>query len=75
MKEGILKRLIAESHERQHNGEDYQAVAHEIANRSSIHLQPEKYPRDAEVWTELETAPSEGCDCAFCETHLALEQP
>lgn len=55
--------LVAESHQRQAiMGEDYQAVAHDIANR--IGLDPEE---DADAWHELESEPSEVCECLFCQ--------
>lgn len=53
--------LLAESHRRQFNGEDYQTVAIDIAERKNI-------PWESDDYTVLQSAPNEGCDCGFCQT-------
>lgn len=62
MKPQILKRLLRESHTRQFNGEDWQAVAADLT--------PDDIPeaeRD-EVFDELSSSPDPGCECGFCAT-------
>jgi hypothetical protein len=53
--------LLAESHRRQFNGEDYQAVAIELAEANGIEFEQDEF-------TELESSPEPGCDCGFCAT-------
>lgn len=57
----LPKHLIAESHRRQFEGEDYQAVANDIAERAGIKFEDEAYKT-------LSTSRDPGCDCGFCAT-------
>ena len=54
----ITKKLIAESHRRQFEGEDWQAVAQDICDRY------EDVTEDQ--FNELTYSPDPGCDCGFC---------
>ena len=56
-----LRILVAESHRRQFNGEDFQVVAVDIAQRNGIVYEDGAY-------TELQSSPNPGCDCGFCAT-------
>jgi len=51
---------MAESHRRQFAGEDFQAVAIELAERNAILFESDAY-------TELMSSPDTSCDCGFCE--------
>jgi hypothetical protein len=62
-----LRALIKESHRRQFAGEDYQAVAHDLANRPSVKLDPDT-EEGAEAWHDLESEPAPDCECGFCAT-------
>ena len=53
-----FKRLLRQSHERQFNGEDYQAVAIDLSESNGIQFED----------TELMSGPDPGCDCGFCAT-------
>ena len=53
------KHHLAESHERQFKGEDYQVVAQDICDGI-----PGVTEEDF-VW--LSTSPEPGCDCSFCK--------
>ena len=53
--------LIAESHRRQFYGEDYQAVAIDIADQNEISY-------GSEDFTAFQSAPDENCQCGFCRT-------
>lgn len=57
----LTKRMLAESHRRQFDGEDYQAVANGIAENSGIAFEDEEY-------TQLQSSPDPDCDCGFCKT-------
>lgn len=59
-----IEDLIAESHRRQLGGEDYQKVATEIGERVGLNLDR---TNDADLYAELESSPSPGCDCQTCE--------
>lgn len=59
--------VLAESHRRQFNGEDYQAVAQELCDRM-------KNPRQ-EDYQELSSSPDPGCDCGFCVTADWWDEP
>lgn len=66
--ENRLRALMAESHRRQfEDSEDYQAVAHDIANRDSVQLNPDTED-GADAWRDLESEPNPDCDCKFCKT-------
>jgi hypothetical protein len=54
-----FKRLIAESHRRQFNGEDWQAVANDIAEENGIAW-------DSDEYAQLTYSPTPECDCGFC---------
>lgn len=56
----ITRSMIAESHERQFNGQDWQAVAVDIWQALENGTEDE--------FNELATSPDPGCDCGFCET-------
>ena len=56
-----IKTLIAKSHRRQFAGEDYQAVAIDLAEANKI-------PFESDDYTALQSAPSPECDCGFCAT-------
>jgi len=58
--ESIIKRRLKESHERQFNGEDYQAVAIDLTDDIDDNIREE-------VFNELSTTPDPYCDCGFCE--------
>lgn len=53
--------LLAKSHERQFNGEDWQKVAIELAQAAGFKVESDEY-------TELSSSPDPGCDCGFCAT-------
>jgi hypothetical protein len=53
------KSLLAQSHRRQFNGEDFQAVAIDIAEANNIAFEDDAY-------TQLQSSPDPGCDCGFC---------
>lgn len=53
--------LLAESHRRQFNGEDYQAVAIDIAESNAIAFEDDDY-------TVLQSSPDPSCGCQFCAT-------
>lgn len=55
-------RHIAESHLRQLNGEDFQAVAISIAERIGVEWEDDEY-------TELQSMPGEGCECEACQRY------
>lgn len=57
---------MAESHRRQFAGEDYQAVAHDIANRPSVYLNPDTED-GADAWRDLESEPTPDCECGYCK--------
>jgi len=59
----IKPRHIAESHQRQLNGEDWQKVANDIA--ADIGL-CSKNPEDEEDYNTLCGSPDEWCGCATC---------
>lgn len=63
MAEQIRLRSLAESHRRQHEGEDYMAVARDIAQR--LQLDPNNED-DMEKYHLLESSPRYNCDCVFC---------
>ena len=52
--------LISESHRRQFDGEDYQAVAQDLCDRMANPTE--------EDYQALSTSPDPGCDCGFCAT-------
>ena len=55
-----LKRYtLAESHRRQFAGEDYKAVANDLAEKHGFDWESDEY-------TELQTSPDPGCNCGFC---------
>ena len=56
-----LRLLVAESHRRQFNDEDFQAVAIELAQRNGIVYEDDAY-------TELLSGPKPDCECGFCAT-------
>ena len=56
-----INRLVAESHRRQFDGEDFQAVANDLAERNGIAFEDDEY-------TRLQSPPDSGCDCGFCAT-------
>jgi len=56
-----LESLMAESHRRQYAGEDYQAVAIDLATGAGIKPESPEY-------LDLESAPAPGCECSFCKT-------
>ncbi len=55
-----IKTLVKISHMRQFNGEDFQSVAIDLAGDYGILF-------DSDDYTAIQSAPSEGCDCGFCE--------
>jgi len=55
-----MTRAIARSHERQFNGEDWQAVSIDIATKLGIKFEDDEY-------RQLNSSPDPGCDCGFCE--------
>jgi hypothetical protein len=55
--DGILRGLIRASHERQFNGEDYQAVLWDFAQSYSLSEDDER---------AIMSPPDPGCDCGFC---------
>lgn len=57
-----LKRAIRRCHERQFNGEDWQAAAVDAWNELGS---PED---DGETFNALSSSPDPGCDCGFCAT-------
>jgi hypothetical protein len=59
MKTKNNKSLLAESHRRQFDGEDWQGVANEIARKNNFAWESEEY-------TTLCSSPEPGCDCGFC---------
>jgi hypothetical protein len=60
MKTPNLNRLISESHKRQFAGEDYQAVAIDIAEENGIAF-------ESELYTLLQSSPDPICACGFCQ--------
>ena len=60
-RKNTIKRLVRQSHERQFNGEDYQAAAWDLLQG----LEPP--PTDDEL-AEVESSPDPGCECGFCST-------
>jgi hypothetical protein len=56
-----MKRLLQESHRRQFNGEDFQAVSIDLAESNGIAFEDEDY-------TTLQSSPDPSCNCGFCET-------
>lgn len=57
-----LANSIKLSHERQFNGEDWQAVAIDLWNELGS-------PEDNdETFNQLASGPDPGCDCGFCAT-------
>lgn len=56
----ISNTLLAESHRRQFNDEDYQAVAQDVCDRMSNPTEDD--------YLELCSSPEPGCECGFCET-------
>lgn len=56
----VKKHLIAESHRRQFHGEDFQKVAHDLAERI-----PNPTEEEYDLLCE---SPEPGCDCGFCAT-------
>jgi hypothetical protein len=57
----MKRTLLAESHRRQFNGEDYQAVAIDVAERNGFEF-------DSAEYTALQSAPDQDCKCGFCAT-------
>ena len=55
----LKKHLLAESHRRQFNGEDYQGVAIDIAEGNNIAFEDDAF-------TELQSSPDPNCECGFC---------
>ena len=51
---------LAESHRRQFEGEDYQAVAQDLCDRMDS---PTK-----DDYLKLSSSPDPSCDCGFCKT-------
>ena len=56
-----LKELLKESHRRQFDGEDYQAVAIDLCDGTTIEWEDDDY-------LALQSAPDPGCKCGFCAT-------
>jgi len=56
-----MTRLVRQSHERQFNGEDWQAVSIDIAQGNGIAFEDDEY-------AQLNAGPEPGCDCGFCAT-------
>lgn len=59
MKKPNLQHLIAESHRRQLAGEDYQAVAIDLADEAG-------YEYESSEFGQLQSMPAESCGCATC---------
>jgi hypothetical protein len=60
-KNKLTKSMLAESHRRQFNGEDYQGVSISIAESNGIKFEDDEY-------TELQSSPDPSCECGFCKT-------
>lgn len=58
----ITRKNIEESHKRQLEGEDCQAVANDIAMR--LGLDPDEHE---EEWKQLMDGPHDGCNCRSCK--------
>lgn len=57
----LTKAMLRESHQRQFDGEDYQAVAIAIAESNG-------FPFESDEYTELQSGPDPSCKCGFCKT-------
>lgn len=59
----IKPKHLAESHQRQLNGEDWQRVAQDIADEIGL---KSDVPEDEEDYNALCASPDEWCGCATC---------
>lgn len=57
----LKKHVLAESHRRQFNGEDYQGVAIDLAETHDFTF-------ESDAFTQLQSSPDPGCECGFCAT-------